>query len=89
MQHFNIKIFGIVQGVGFRYHAIRQASSIGIAGFVRNEPDGSVYIEAEGNDAGLAEFVNWCKTGPPHARVEDVLLNEGSFKNFTSFEARH
>ena len=89
MQHFNIKIYGIVQGVGFRYHAIRQANSIGITGFVRNEPDGSVYIEAEGNEIALAEFMQWCKTGPSHAQVEDVIVKEGILKNFTSFEARH
>jgi acylphosphatase len=89
MKHFNIKIYGIVQGVGFRYHAIRQANSIGVTGFVRNEPDGSVYIEAEGNETALAEFVKWCKTGPSYAHVEDVNVKEGNLKNFTLFEARH
>ena len=89
MQHFNINVYGLVQGVGFRYNAIRQATSIGITGFVRNETDGSVYIEAEGNSSALAEFVEWCRTGPSYAQVENVIVKEGSLKNFTSFDSKH
>ncbi len=89
MQHLNIHVYGIVQGVGFRYAAKQQARSIGINGFVRNEPDGSVYIEAEGEDIALAEFVQWCRNGPAYASIEDMKVEEGSLKYFTAFESKH
>jgi acylphosphatase len=89
MQHLNIHIYGIVQGVGFRYAIKQQARLMGINGFVRNEPDGSVYMEAEGDDSALAEFVLWCRKGPAYARVEDVKIENESLKYYTSFDARH
>jgi acylphosphatase len=89
MKHFNINVFGIVQGVGFRYNAIKQAKYHDINGFVRNESDGSVYIEAEGDDKALNEFVQWCRHGPAHASVTNINVEEGTMRNFEDFEARH
>jgi acylphosphatase len=88
MQHLNIYVFGRVQGVGFRYAAKQQALLNGINGFARNEPDGSVYIEAEGDRFALDIFVQWCKTGPTYARVNDIKIEDGALKNYTSFEGR-
>ena len=68
----NIKIFGEVQGVGFRDVAYWKARKSEIAGFIMNEPDGSVYIEAEGDEDELENFVAWCRKGPCPARVERV-----------------
>lgn len=87
MKHFNIKISGKVQGVFFRTSAKEQAVKLGITGFVQNEPDGTVYIEAEGKDEDLKEFLAWCKEGPELAEVERVdFEEEPSLKNFSHFE---
>lgn len=67
-----IKIHGDVQGVGFRDAAYWTARKLGIAGFVMNEPDGTIYIEAEGEEAALKEFLAWCRKGPITAKVAKV-----------------
>ena len=67
-----IKIYGVVQGVGFRFSAQDKARQLGIVGLVRNEPDGSVYIEAQGKGDVLNEFIEWCKHGPRWADVQDI-----------------
>ena len=67
-----VRIFGEVQGVAFRYEALRMAEELDIRGFARNEPDGSVYIEAEAGERDLFLFLKWCRRGPALARVEKV-----------------
>lgn len=86
MKHINIKITGKVQGVFFRASTKAVANQIGIKGLVRNEKDGSVYIEAEGDPAFLEIFINWCKEGPDKAKVESVELSDGELKNYRNFE---
>ena len=66
---------GRVQGVGYRWFAQQSAASLGIAGFVRNERDGSVAGEAEGEDATVAAFVAALRRGPLHARVDEVATS--------------
>lgn len=84
-KHFNIKVSGLVQGVYFRASARERADALKIAGFVRNEPDGGVYIEAEGEEHRLQAFVQWCRQGPTHAVVEKCDVREGPVKEFSSF----
>ena len=86
-KHFNIKIFGKVQGVFFRQTTKEKARALGIKGFVRNEPNGSVYIEAEGEEEILNKFIEWCKVGPSQANVDKIEFNESVLKNFPSFES--
>lgn len=81
-KHLNIKIYGRVQGVFFRISAKEKAESLGIVGFARNEPDGSVYIETEGQEDDLEEFIKWCQKGPEAAHVEKVETYKGPLKNF-------
>ncbi len=69
-----IQVFGRVQGVGFRYYTEKKAHELGLAGFVENKPDGSVYIEAEGEEADLDAFVVWCRRGPQWAHVTDIRI---------------
>jgi len=69
-----IRVRGRVQGVGFRASARAEALRLGLSGFARNEPDGTVLIEAEGPPAALARFVAWCRRGPGSARVTDVVV---------------
>lgn len=85
-KHFNIKIYGLVQGIFFRATAKEQAEKLTITGFTRNESDGSVYIEAEGEKENLDEFIKWCHHGPSLAQVEKVIVTEGQLKNFSEFE---
>jgi acylphosphatase len=72
MQHVRIRVTGKVQGVYFRDTARTQATNLDIHGFVRNEPDGSVYIEAEGSDSAIRKFLIWCHQGTREAVVENV-----------------
>jgi acylphosphatase len=81
-----IKIYGDVHGVGFRDATYWTARKMRVAGFVMNDPDGSVYIEAEGEEAALKEFLIWCKKGPVTARVNRVEAEwsdvDGRFTGF-------
>ena len=78
IKHLNIQVFGRVQGVSFRAHTQDKAESLGLAGFVCNEADGSVYVEAEGAESDLADFVRWLHQGPPMAKVMRVEVGEGA-----------
>ena len=69
-----LKIYGKVQGVGFRFYTNRKANELGLKGFVQNKMDGSVYIEVCGEKEIIDEFVIWCHTGPDWARVSDVRI---------------
>jgi acylphosphatase len=67
-----IVIRGLVQGVGFRWWVLRSATRLGLAGWVRNLPDGAVEIEASGSGGALSEFEDLCRAGPPGAVVDSV-----------------
>ncbi len=60
---------GRVQGVGFRWFAVRQAEALGLVGWVRNQDDGSVEVVAKGPDASLRELEDALRRGPAGARV--------------------
>lgn len=85
-KHLSIKVFGRVQGIFFRATTKEQADKFNLAGFARNEPNGSVYIEAEGEEEKLDKFVKWCYKGPSMAEVEKVEITEDKLKNFLQFE---
>jgi acylphosphatase len=89
LTHRKIIVAGIVQGVGFRYSCKRMAQALGVKGFVRNMNDGNVYIEAEGTELQITQFISWCRQGPSHARVTDVIISEGELKSFKFFDVRH
>ena len=85
-KHFNIRVYGSVQGVFFRASARTHAQALDITGLARNESDGSVYMEAEGEEKNLKQFIEWCRRGPERAIVTNVEAEEGALKNFSSFE---
>ena len=89
MQHFNITVSGYVQGVGFRFATQKTAQQLKIKGFALNKPDGTVYIEAEGEMPDINNFIRWCHIGPSYAHVSGVKTTEGELKNFTSFTIKH
>lgn len=81
-----IKIFGLVQGVFFRHSAKQIADSFNLNGFAKNEPDGSVYIETEGEQEILEKFIEWCQKGPPSAKVENIKFEFSQvLKNYKGF----
>ena len=89
MKHLNITVTGLVQGVYFRVSTRDEARRLGIRGFARNMADGSVYIEAEGDDEMISVFLDWLAQGPPAARVTDVVAEEGKYCDFAGFEVRY
>ena len=67
-----LRVTGVVQGVGFRWATEREARRLGLRGYVQNEDDGSVTIGAEGRAATVARLVEWAGRGPRMARVDRV-----------------
>jgi acylphosphatase len=81
-----LRIEGSVQGVFFRASAEAQANRLGATGWVRNCPDGSVELLAEGEKEKIDDLVVWCRHGPRGARVENVRVEwEEYTAEFSSF----
>ena len=72
MTRKHIVVHGQVQGVGFRYYVQREAERLDLAGWARNCPDGTVEIEAQGDDAALESFLQAVRKGPAFSRVGEV-----------------
>lgn len=77
----SVVVTGEVQGVFYRASTLEQAQRLCLTGAVRNLADGSVEIDAEGPRFKLEELVGWCRQGPPAARVDDVLVRWGAFRD--------
>lgn len=69
-----IQVFGRVQGVYFRVYTKKKADDLGLFGWVRNEPDGSVLMEVQGDRGDVDDLVKWCYEGPPMSSVERVVV---------------
>ena len=77
---------GRVQGVGYRFFAMRAARELGVNGWVRNLPDGSVETLAEGDDAAMEQYLSRLRSGPLASRVDEVAAEPVELQNFASFE---
>lgn len=86
MKHLILIVHGKVQGVSFRATTKAIANLLKINGIVKNQADGTVYIEAEGNETDLENFIDWCNEGPENAVIEKVEQFEGDLKNYRNFE---
>ena len=75
MKRAQVVVRGSVQGVFFRAETRDRARSLGLAGWVRNAADGTVEAAFEGDDERVASMIEWCRRGPPGARVEDVEVD--------------
>lgn len=80
LKRVEIKITGRVQGVFFRQAAKSKADELGLAGFVKNESDGSVRIIAEGEENQLQKLIEWAKVGTEFTKVEqiDIIRKEAT-----------
>jgi acylphosphatase len=76
LRRTSIRVTGRVQGVFFRRETQREARKLGLAGFVKNERDGTVTAEAEGPEKAVGALIRWCRSGPENARVETVVFTE-------------
>lgn len=83
---FRIFVYGKVQGVFFRKYTQDKARELGVKGNVRNCTDGSVMIECCGTETSMAQFISWCRQGPPKASVVKVETHAMPVKNFSSFD---
>ena len=85
-----LKISGRVQGVFFRQSTVEHARTLRLAGWVTNDMDGSVLVNAEGEREQLESLLIWCKKGPPSAQVTEVQVEwiDDTEPEFTRFEVR-
>ena len=84
------RIYGHVQGVGFRYFTWQYALKIGVTGFVRNLADGSVEVIAVGSESQIEALDAWLQEGPRTAIVDDVFVEDYlGEKEFTAFQVLH
>lgn len=87
--HYNIVVRGLVQGVSYRAATKTKAQELRLCGLVKNNRDGSVYIEAEGPENKVRELVDWCHYGPPHAKVLSVEIETAPLKKYGHFEVKY
>lgn len=85
IEHRTFLVRGHVQGVFYRQSTQQEARRLGLTGTVRNNPDGSVTIEAEGPADALQALESWCQHGPPAARVEKVAVTEAEVQGYLDF----
>jgi acylphosphatase len=76
MKQVHVRVSGRVQGVFFRAEARSRAESLGLSGWIRNEPDGSVAAVFAGEPERVDSMVEWCRRGPAGARVDEVEVTE-------------
>jgi len=83
-----LTIYGKVQGVGFRFYTKKKANELNISGWVKNQADGTVYVEAEGEQQNLETFADWCQLGPEWAHVRKVDRQDIPVQGFDGFVVR-
>lgn len=89
MKRLQIKVSGDVQGVFYRNNAKIEAEKLGIRGWARNEPDGTVLMVIEGDEEALESFLMWTRQGSPMAEVENLETKDEPFTGeFNEFEVR-
>ncbi|HUX52819.1 MAG TPA: acylphosphatase [Williamwhitmania sp.] len=81
----SIRVFGMVQGVGFRYFVKKNANKLGLSGYAKNNDDGTVLVVAEGDEAELFIMVELCKQGPLRAVVKEVFVSWGEATGMADF----
>ena len=85
----HVRVTGLVQGVFFRAWTAEQARKLGVTGWVRNAPDGSVEAHLQGEKWPVQQLIDLLHRGPPSARVEQVMVEEAEAGGADGFEVRH
>lgn len=89
LKHMHVQVRGFVQGVSLRKYIQNKADSLGLKGFVQNQSDGSVIVEAEGEEIDLIELFEFIKSGPGMAEPEKIKYHfSNNIDNFSSFEIK-
>jgi acylphosphatase len=83
-----VVVTGVVQGVSFRWYAEQEGRRLGLSGWVRNEPDGTVRGHAEGEPDAVDAWVAWCHEGSPAATVERVDVGAAAVEGWRGFVTR-
>jgi len=83
-----VTVRGDVQGVGFRWETVKRANELGVLGWVRNEDDGTVLVQAEGPDDGVDSLVEWLGKGPRGAAVSEVEVGKSKVEGHEQFAIR-
>ena len=86
MPTLQLRVVGMVQGVGYRYALQREAAKLGITGWVRNRADGSVEAVAQGPQQAVDALAAWARRGPPTARVSEVTANAAAAEHERRYE---
>jgi len=81
----HIRIKGLVHGVSFRSSMAQVASDLGVRGWVRNLPDGTVEAFLEGEERRVKKVIDWAKFGPPRARVDKLEVEPATPRNHRDF----
>ncbi len=85
-----VRVYGRVQGVFFRANTVERARELGLKGYVRNMPDGSVEAVIEGEKEKVDKLISWMHVGPPLARVDRVEVEYQEYRGeFTDFRVRY
>ena len=87
-KHYEIIVYGRVQGVGFRYAAQNQARSLNLKGWVENLRNGSVRTAIQGDDSSCSAYIQWCRGGTGYSWVERLEISEKDPEVFNSFVVR-
>ena len=85
----HVRVTGVVQGVFFRAWAQGHARELGISGWIRNCPDGSVEAHLTGEEDAVARMIERMRSGPSNARVDDLVVEDSEPESVGRFEVRH
>jgi acylphosphatase len=86
----HIRVTGMVQGVGYRYFAMRQAKLFGLNGYVKNKADGSVELQVEGEKEIIEKFKSLLEKGPGYSSVENVEISHQPYTaKYTQFTVEY
>ena len=84
----HVTITGRVQGVWYRGWTVKEATALGLTGWVRNRRDGSVEAVFSGEESRISTMIARCRKGPPLARVDNLAVEDNVAETFTGFEKR-
>jgi len=86
MATVHLMISGTVQGVFYRASAREKAEALGLSGWIKNTTDGQVEATVSGTDEAVAQFIDWCRQGPPRAQVTSVQATTKPDQGFSGFQ---